>query len=546
MNRHARRATTVVVAAACLLLSTSAFAEKTIWHYDQLDPDMNVLANGLKQHPLSAHPGFVKGEAFGLLFKPKPEDYPVKILSVEFVMASPPNVSTNPSIPVVIEVWNDDSVLPAPSSDKPIWSVTTADFANGPQIGQDVVGNNGMIYEFDWSDPENHPPEITQGNIRIMIRFQNDGQNLQTEWGNIGCIKENIPGLGEIGCGCQKLAPLTDNETTVGVNLMHIWLQQGSVGSISCDLSGPPTWRFVEQVANDGLNMKGDFILRMGVEGVGNVGPGPDAGGGGSDAGSTADAGGGVADAGPPAKPVIDSVTPASAPNNETTEIKIFGTGFADGVKVKLGTESLPVDIATPTEIRAIVFAGVSPGTYAIKVENPDGQVGFLDAAFEVTEPAEEDAGGEPDAAPVDAGTPDMGPTGPSLDVVSVSPSCATPGEETEVRVYGEGFDDTTVFKLGGAQLVGVTIESNGAVAVGLLPPGLETGTHSLVVERGTTSKVLANAIEVGVCGAGVSTNGASSGCTVASASGGAGRGVGVVVALMALLGAVALRRRYA
>ena len=64
---------------ALLVWPVAAHAEKTIWKYDDKPADMQALANDAKQHPTYAMPGFVAQEAYGVLFRPQPTDYPVKI-----------------------------------------------------------------------------------------------------------------------------------------------------------------------------------------------------------------------------------------------------------------------------------------------------------------------------------------------------------------------------------------------------------------------------------------------------------------------------------
>lgn len=541
-------------AALAALLVTAfaapAFGDKIIWQYDDLPGDMTALADGLKKHPMSAHPGFVKGEAFGQIYKPQPSDYPVKILSVELVMAAA-ETATPPfaEVPIAIEFYNDDAIAAAPSG-KPIWTVNSADFFN-PKTGKpgmNVVGNTGMIFEFDWSKPENHPPEITQGFIRVVIRVLGNAKDTGEYWepgcsttglGICQCAKLST-GLGLDLCGCQELAALTDSGTTPKANVLEIVYPLGQC-------SGSKKWVWLEDVAKEGKQMKGDFLLRIGVDGFASGG-GSDAGSGGGsdttsspDAGGSADTGAGADVAAPVLKPVVSLVSPSTGVNDAITQIEIIGENFEQGAIVKIGSNKCAVDSVTPTKIVANVLSGIAAGTYPVVVENPSGQIGFKDPGFTVTAPApvEVDAG-PADAAvvPVDAvndATVDLGPL--RLDLVD--PTCAATDADTQVTVYGSGFGEGLVLELGGTKLVAVSVETS-SKATALVPKGLPRGAASLVATLNGKVASLANAVEVG-CGAAPGAK--DSGCSAGPTQGAPGAGWPLL--LVAGLGmALLLRRR--
>ena len=291
LRRAPRAALCVSAALGLVLVAPPAFAEKVIWQYDDLPGDMTALADGLKKHQLSAHPGFVKGEAFGQIYKPKAADYPVKILSVELVMAATEKATAPfPEVPIAIEIYNDQAVNAAPDG-APVFTINSADFFNAAAAkpGMNVVGNTGMIFEFDWSKPENHPPEIQSGNIRIVIRVLSNAGDTGEYWepgcstsglGLCQCAKQDF-GMGIELCGCQQLAALSDSATTGKSNMLHIVYPIGTC-------SGSKKWIWLEDVAKEGKQMKGDFLLRLGVDGVAGVVVDPDAGSqGDSDAGQS-------------------------------------------------------------------------------------------------------------------------------------------------------------------------------------------------------------------------------------------------------------------
>ena len=515
--------------ALALLVAPTAHADKIIWQHDDLPGDMTTLADGLKKHPMSAHPGFVKGEAFGQIFQPQAGDYPVKILSVELVMAAA-ETATPPfaEVPIAIEIYNDDAVAAAPSA-APIWSINSSDFFNPAtgKPGMNVVGNTGMIFEFDWSKPENHPPPITKGNIRVVIRVLGNAKDNGEYW-EPGCSTTGLgicqcaqlyTGLGLDLCGCQDLAALTDSGTTPKVNVLEIVYPLGAC-------SGSKKWVWLEDIAKEGKQMKGDFLLRLGVEGF--VTSGPDAGStdaGAADAGST-DSGPSLdttddqAEAGtvdvavPVLKPSVALVTPDTGSNDAITQIEIIGEGFADGAIVKVGTHKCAVDSVTSTKIVANVLSGIPAGSYPVVVENPNGQIGFKDPGFTVTAPAPaEDAGaGDTSGVPLDAGNDSSVSLGP-LAIELVEPRCAAADADTAVTIYGTGFGPGLVLELGGTALIAVTAESS-TKAKALVPKGMPIGLASLVASQDGKVASLANAVEVG-CGSGSGKQ--DSGCSAAT-----------------------------
>lgn len=522
----------LVAVAVVMAFAAPAFAEKVIWQYDDLSGDMITLADGLKKHPMSAHPGFVKGEAFGQVYKPKPSDYPVKILSVELVMAAAEKaVAPFADVPVTIEIYNDQAVNAAPDG-APVFSVTSGDFFNAAAgaTGMNVQGNTGMIYEFDWSKPENHPPEILSGNIRVVIRVMGDAQDSGEYWepgcsssglGLCQCAKQDF-GMGLELCGCQKLAALTDSATTGKANVLHIVYPLGTC-------SGTKKWVWLEDVAKEGKQMKGDFLLRLGVDGVPPV-VDQDTGSQG-DTTSTVDTG--VVDAAPPAKPVVLFVSPAAIEEGKLAELEIVGENFLAGAKVSIGATDLPVSSVAASKIIATIKPGIAVGVYPVVVENPGGQVGYKDNAFTVT--AKPAADVSADVAPVDAGV-DSGTSDPGpLSIDLVDPKCVSAALDTQVTIFGTGFVDGMAFELGGKTLIAVNVETP-SKASALVPKGLPAGFASLVANRGGKSASLANAVEVG-CNAAAPARDAGCSAGVGAATGSSTRSLaGLLVAAAAAM----------
>ncbi|MSP92185.1 MAG: hypothetical protein EXR79_10345 [Myxococcales bacterium] len=555
-----RRSTATALAAIASVFSLAgpAFAEKVMWKYDDLPGDANELVNYTKTHPNYVHPGFVSGEAWGQVYRPKQQDYPVKILTVELVMAQSTKVAVPKKADYLLEFYNSAGEGPDPGS-KPIWTINTVDFAIGGQIGVPVVGNTIMIYQFDWTKPENHPPLIQSGNIWVMVRTLANAKSLVDEWSE-QCLKAEIAGL-ELGCGCQDLAAITDTATTLKSNVMHLVWPLGVC-------SGAKQWKFVENLTNEvGFTMKGDFLLRLGVDGQAVGAPDPDAGptaDGGSkvDAGST-DSGGldndvKVADSGlpaadvPPAKPVVELVVPNSAPNDKAATIEIKGSGFVSGCKVQLDATAVQVEAVAPngTSLTVQVPPGLAVKKYQVVVTNPSGAFGFKEDAFSVTAPAAPDViAAGPDAGAADTATGvEVGAetAGAPLVLDDVQPKCADVNRDTQVTVYGAGFRAGMKLRVGTTDLPGVDVSVSGAKATALLPKGFAPGEHSvMVIGPDGVQKVLVNAIRVGSCGVAVAATSAPDSCGAAR-TGHGGRGGAVFGTLLLIAAVLFVRRRVA
>ena len=128
----------------------------------------------------------------------------------------------------------------------------------------------------------------------------------------------------------------------------------------------------------------------------------------------------------------------------------------------------------TANKIVATVLPGITPGTYPVVVENPDGQVGFKDGAITV------EAAPEPDAGPVDSGPVDAGPVAPRdpLTLDMVDPRCVDSARDNAVTIFGSGFADGIELQAGGKELIAVQVKSSSKLTA-LLPKGLPQGEHT-------------------------------------------------------------------
>ena len=519
------------------LCTASVASAEEVWKYDDGPEDLGQL-QGAKMHPQYAHPGFVAQEAWGAIFRPKETDYPVTIKAVDLVMAAASSASDPAKMTVnaTIEFYNSKEDGPDPKS-KPIWTVSTHDFFNPvtAKPGTPIQGNTVMKFEFSSSKPGDKPPVITSGNIWVIIRVTSNATDTSVYWGKLDCAKISLGGQ-ELGCGCQDLAALTDTATTPKTQIMNIIWPLGAC-------SGSKAWKYVEDINNGTIQMKGDFRVRLRVDGGGGSSSGSSSGGtsdGGSSSGTNTDAGTTVDTTPAPTKPVVNLVTPSQGSPDAITAITIIGSGFEAGATVTIGTKKASVDSVSPTQIKANVLPGLSPGAYPVLVENTNGQVGFKDPGFTVTKPVDVDAGTTADAG-----------SGP-LKVDEIVPSSVDCTEDTEVTIYGSGFTPGMTATVDGTALLAVNVDAGGHKAQALVPKGLDAGTHSLIVKVGDTSAAKAKALSV-QCGdidasdtasvgaAPVIINGKSGGCVAAPSP--VDTSAMWLLALCAAL-AVAMRRR--
>ena len=224
--------------------SSTAFAQP-IRHYDEFDANLASAVGEVDGRPLPVQSGFAQGEAFGQVFRPSPADYPLSIRAVELILANPP-MATGPSMAEAdVEIWNSTATGADPGTVAPIFSASTGAFFDPmtAMMGFPLQGDRGLRYEFDWSDPLNHPPPITEGNVWVMIRFRDPSADRRAEWQTAGC---SMPP----GCGCQAVGALLDTATTPNVNVLHI-LPGVCSGTAS-------VWTYAEA-----LPIVGDFILRL-------------------------------------------------------------------------------------------------------------------------------------------------------------------------------------------------------------------------------------------------------------------------------------------
>ncbi len=261
MNRRAPTLTSLaslVFVVAGLVVTSDASAVPWVFKYDQFPDDIGAAAGAVNGGSFYTQPGFVAGEAFGQVYEPDAAQYPIQIQGLDLILAAPPAAAAQLFANAIIEIYNSDSKSADPQS-APIFSISTADLldAQTNQLGFPLTGNAGLRIQFDFTDPQNHPPVIDDGRIWVVIRFSDNARDMTAEWGTIQCGIIDLGGLGSIGCGCQNVGTLHDNAITPKANVIHHVTPLGQC-------SGNKVWAFMETLdTGSGFTINGDVVLRL-------------------------------------------------------------------------------------------------------------------------------------------------------------------------------------------------------------------------------------------------------------------------------------------
>jgi hypothetical protein len=243
-----------IIAWCVLLVVTTPVwgAQLVVFQYDQFSSDPITAVREIQGETLGQQAGFAQGEAFGQLYRPLPNSYPVKILGIDMFLGSPPLMGEAGQAEARIEVWAHAGQGADPMTGEPLFAISTEDLfnQNTGDFGMPLEGDTAFSVTFDWSDPANHPPYITSGNFMVVVRFLDAAQDLQFEWGNAQCM--SLPDVGM--CGCQEVSVIQDQAITTGVNVLHILTPGTCTGD-------PVGWYYGEAVG-----LAGDVLIRVHAE----------------------------------------------------------------------------------------------------------------------------------------------------------------------------------------------------------------------------------------------------------------------------------------
>ncbi len=246
-----------VLLLALFLFPTTSLAVPWVFKHDQFPSDLSSAANTINGGQFYVQPGFVAGEAFGQIYTPLPEMYPLQIKGFDVVLAAPPYATETLFTNATIEVYNSESQTADPGN-APIYSITTSDLLDPKtqQFGFPLQGNVGIHVEFDLSNADDRPPVITSGKVWLVIRINDDARDMSMEWGTLQCTVIDIGGLGSVGCGCQNVGTVHDATIVPKVNVLHHVIPLGQC-------SGNKQWSYMENISNGTFAINGDIILRL-------------------------------------------------------------------------------------------------------------------------------------------------------------------------------------------------------------------------------------------------------------------------------------------
>ena len=518
------RAVAVVLVLAVAL--PAARAVEKIYKVDQFSSTLEQAADEInKAGKVQAEPGFAQGEAFGVIYKPDPAEYPIKVLGIQLILGAAPNAK-DLTTDADIEIWNDDGNAATPLDAEPMYKVNTKELFNQDtnEFGIPLKGNVGIAIDFNWDgEAKDHPSLIVNGNIRVMIRFTEPSADYTAEWDPKCAI--NPP----FGCGCQKVAPLIDSAGTANANVMSILSEP-----MTC--SGDPYWTYASAIG-----IKGDFVLRVRAD-VAEVACVPSCGA--KQCGSDGCGGNCGVCTGAKICSAGTCIDNGCAPACTGKECGDDGCGGACGAcgfnKICVQGACQDASTCTPKcdgkqcgdngcgSVCGNCGAGLDCISGLCKpvgacTPSCTGKTCGDDTCGGVCGTC---AGGQVCTAGVCAG-------GGPVSITDVSPRFGYDDEPTVIAIIGTGFLPGATAKIGGTSMSPVQVEGGSAITA-TVPKGLTPGKYTvLVINSDGTSGALTDAFEVKHRG-----DAPSDGC---AAGHGSSTALGLLVALLAV---VALRRR--
>jgi hypothetical protein len=163
--------------------------------------------------------------------------------------------------------------------------------------------------------------------------------------------------------------------------------------------------------------------------------------------------------------PAVLAVEPGHGPREGGTPVTVRGRWFAEGAQVTLGGQPLRAAyVDSPESITGVTSAVAQGGRVDVQVVNPDGLAATLPGGFLFT----------------DENHPP--PTTGVLSILRVMPPSGRLTGGTQVTVFGTGFVDGAVVKVGGVE--GTRVRVSGAASLDFLtPPGGAVGPVDVSVE---------------------------------------------------------------
>ncbi len=169
----------------------------------------------------------------------------------------------------------------------------------------------------------------------------------------------------------------------------------------------------------------------------------------------------------------ITDITPSSGLTSTATPVIITGTNFELGARAFLGTDELAITALTGATIGATVPAGLAPGRYAVRVQNPaGGQASLPDGYTVLGVDGGSGTGGGGGSTGGGAGGGNGGSGTETLSLTGVTPTKIWADDTSSLFLTGAGFRDGALVLVGSTKVEGAVIESSGVISAAL-PAGL-------------------------------------------------------------------------
>ena len=158
----------------------------------------------------------------------------------------------------------------------------------------------------------------------------------------------------------------------------------------------------------------------------------------------------------------ITRISPSMGPSNLDIDLQIFGTGFADGIMVRIGPANLEnLVVVDSTEMTATLLAdSLQTGMYDV-IANLGADEDTYPSGYQVTD-AEYEA--------------------PSI--TRIEPNSAQEGAEVDVTITGANFRDDADVLFGGRSGTNVVIRGEGESMTVTAPTTLQAGIYDVEVEN--------------------------------------------------------------
>lgn len=180
----------------------------------------------------------------------------------------------------------------------------------------------------------------------------------------------------------------------------------------------------------------------------------------------------------------VTSINPNRSLTQDSPNVVIRGTNFELGAKAFIGTTELTVNTLTGTTVGATVPAGITPGTYDVKVRNLNGIEGVLTNGYTVltADGGMGGTGGGGGGTGGGAGGGGGSTGNEALALTAITPTSTYAEDATSLFLSGAGFKAGASVLIGGTRVEGPIVESGGVISAALTANLLMPGKYDVSV----------------------------------------------------------------